>query len=889
MTNQNSQEILEAILQPDGLVLEWKPNKKKYSEVSFRLQQETFRLFNASVTPEWLFHLGFSPTKVELPEALDYWRRIAATFTKKLALTPNLEELRQQATVDITNEQLQDFYLNAPLFQGEDYLTTNYLHQIWQSLTTTFQRLIKSYKGTVEEFLHSHRPNLELAGRIFFHLVENKKGASAPFAFLATYSTRTGQDGTTRHVPLKNALKEYEGDKNKLLSLLSTVYRAAKQSSFITKLLESGRIFHPLSLSETHALVFLKEVPAYEDAGICCRIPNWWKSKATKVTISISIGDKKPSTLGFEALINCSPQLTIDGTLISHKEAQALLAETHGLALIKNRWVEVDREQLQKTLEAYENAQTLLDDGLSIREAMRLLLNPGAIQDATEMTTEITFGNWFADIAQKLQNPQLVRQKKPNSNFKASLRPYQQLGLNWLTLLDSLNFGACLADDMGLGKTIQVLAFLSTVCKSKSHPSLLILPASLLGNWRDEIERFYPSLKHYILHSSAIGTKSRKQLSETELKNYELIITTYGMAQRSEWLHNHHWHYVILDEAQAIKNPGTRQSRAVKKLKCINRLALTGTPVENRLADLWSLFDFLNPGLLGSNSEFKKIARNIQSSENGYSRLRKVITPYILRRLKTDKTIISDLPDKVEMKTYSTLSKKQVIIYQDLVGELKKSLEDLDGIQRRGLILASLMKFKQICNHPAQYTGSKDFTPNDSGKFLRLKEVCETIYAKRERVLVFTQFQEMTDALNDFLTNTFQHPGLVIHGSIPVKKRQALVNSFQNSRDYIPYMVLSVKAAGVGLNLTRANHVIHFDRWWNPAVENQATDRAFRIGQSRNVIVHKFVTKGTIEEKIDQMLQAKTTLSEQIVSASGENWITEMSNTELTELFTLSL
>ena len=392
-----------------------------------------------------------------------------------------------------------------------------------------------------------------------------------------------------------------------------------------------------------------------------------------------------------------------------------------------------------------------------------------------------------------------------------------------------------------------------------------------------------------VVHGSAIGAKARDGVPASELRKHELVITTYGMVQRNDWLRAADWEYAILDEAQAIKNPGTRQTRAVKKLKARNRLILTGTPVENRLQDLWSLFDFLNPGLLGTAAEFKKIANAMRKDRAGYARLRRVVSPYILRRLKTDRSIITDLPEKVEMKTYAELARKQIVLYRKLVADLQETLEDAEGMQRRGLVLASLLRFKQICNHPDQYTGSGAFQEADSGKFGRLREVCETILARREHALVFTQFREIVDPLDRFLTAVFGRQGLVLHGGVPVKKRHERVETFQTSRDYIPYLVLSVKAAGVGLNLTRANHVVHFDRWWNPAVENQATDRAFRIGQSRNVIVHKFVCKGTVEEKIDTMIADKTALGDQIVGATGENWVTEMSNAELTDLFALRL
>ena len=313
---------------------------------------------------------------------------------------------------------------------------------------------------------------------------------------------------------------------------------------------------------------------------------------------------------------------------------------------------------------------------------------------------------------------------------------------------------------------------------------------------------------------------------------------------------------------------------------------MTGTPVENRLSDLWSLFDFVNSGLLGTSKEFKAFSKGLADHPDGYGKLRQMLQPFILRRVKSDKAIISDLPDKIEVKAWAELSKKQLVLYQQVITTISENLENATGIQRKGLVLGALMKFKQICNHPDQYTGTGSYLAKDSGKFKRLEEICTAIYAKRERVLVFTQFKELTEPLACFLAEIFERDGLVLHGSVPVAKRKKIVEAFQDD-DYIPFMVLSLKAGGVGLNLTRANHVIHFDRWWNPAVENQATDRAFRIGQQKNVMVHKFISKGTIEEKIDNMLMKKAALADDVVASSGETWLTEMDNAELTELFTL--
>jgi SNF2 family DNA or RNA helicase len=415
--------------------------------------------------------------------------------------------------------------------------------------------------------------------------------------------------------------------------------------------------------------------------------------------------------------------------------------------------------------------------------------------------------------------------------------------------------------------------------------SLLVVPASLIANWKTELQKFAPTLSFLIAHPSekTSGT-DQPQKNDTEVP--DLHITTYGMLSRTEWLRKQDWDLVILDEAQAIKNSGTRQSRTVKELKTTARVAMTGTPVENRLSDLWSLFDFLNPGLLGTAKTFAELVKKMESGSS-YQSLRTLVAPYILRRLKTDKRVISDLPEKVEMPVFCTLSREQAALYEQVIRDLAQALEDADGMKRRGLVLAQLMKLKQLCNHPAQLRGTGDYEPGLSGKFQRLSALCEELAERQEKALVFTQFREITGPLAQFLEQVFGRPGLVLHGGTAVSQRQRLVESFNRS-DGPPVFVLSLKAGGTGLNLTAASHVIHFDRWWNPAVENQATDRAFRIGQRRNVLVHKFVCRGTVEEKIDAILTEKASMAGEVIDGA-EMLLTEMSNEQLLDFVKLDI
>jgi non-specific serine/threonine protein kinase len=447
---------------------------------------------------------------------------------------------------------------------------------------------------------------------------------------------------------------------------------------------------------------------------------------------------------------------------------------------------------------------------------------------------------------------------------------------------------------MGLGKTMQVLALLLALRRRvPGRASILVAPASLLDNWMAEIERFAPGLKVQIAHPSAMPSGELQVFGPDKVEGLDLVLTSYGTLLRVPGFAKIPWKLAILDEAQAIKNPGSRQTRAAKQLDAEARIALTGTPVENRLGDLWSIFDFINPGLLGSAKQFGSFTKRLASREhNPYGPLRDLVRPYILRRMKTDKNVISDLPDKTEVKAFCRLTRKQAALYQEAVTELARELErqaaDEEAMKRRGMILAYLMRFKQICNHPSQWLGDGDWAEAGSGKFPRLREIAEVIATRQEKMLVFTQFREVTAPLSSFLGSVFGRPGLVLHGETPVKQRRTLVERFQQD-DTIPFFVISLKAGGFGLNLTAASHVVHFDRWWNPAVENQATDRAFRIGQTKNVLVHKFVCRGTVEEKIDALMDSKKKLSQDLLDGGGELLLTEMKDEELLKLVSLDL
>lgn len=872
IARKNDNKELIAVFLADGFLLDNEITAGKSLYINDRLLEDSkANLLRA------LFYFGFEDNKPEMSPSISFVHNIAFRFIQTLSRNPDIEFTR--AASDIGNDDLTGILERIPFAIGIENIDEAWIRRIWNGLSIEFGKQIIDYKGTVAEFLTSYSAKLNVAGRVFFHLVENKKD-ELPFAFLATYSTKNVKNSKVSHVPLKNALMEYKEDSELLLKLLSTVSRAADQSELISEFVESGELFSPLKLTSDEAYIFLKEIPLYEECGILCRIPNWWRKKTNSLRISIKIGENEPSKVGMDAILEFNPSLALGDTDITREEIETLLSQSNGLSFIKGKWVEVDRERLQATLLAFDKACEMADgESFSLADAMRFQLNTSALSgiDIEDVDIGITNGEWLSSVRNRLQNPTEIKKVSPGKNFTCTLRHYQQTGLDWLATMKNFGFGALLADDMGLGKTIQILALLEYLRKGSDVKTLLVIPASLIGNWEKEITKFAPKLRYSVLHAKN---------TEIKLEESDIFITTYGMTARLEGLKDINWALLIIDEAQAIKNHGTKQAKAIKQLKSQFRIAMTGTPIENRLSELWSLFDFLNTGLLGTAKEFTELVKGMQAADN-YTKIRNVISPFILRRLKTDKTVISDLPDKIELKEYAGLSKKQVVLYKNLVKEIQDKLESTEGIERKGLILASIMKLKQICNHPDQYLGGQEFELEHSGKFEKLSEICETIREKRERVLIFTQFREMTEPLSQYLEEIFGRKGLVLHGGTPIKKRSELVEQL-NGQEYVPFMVLSLKAGGVGLNLTGANHVIHFDRWWNPAVENQATDRAFRIGQKHNVMVHKFITTGTIEEKIDSMIEGKQKLASEIVVASGENWITEMSNDELMNLFVLN-
>ncbi len=853
-------------------------------------------------TGEGLFSLAAIKSNADLSPSLQYWRSFASQYLSERCLLTPAEPHQPDPIEPFTDGETGPLLLSAPPMRGAEYLSAEVLQDLRSTLDNWVCEQIQTFDG-LDAFLSKNAPHWHQVGRVCFHLAENKNDLDYPFAFMTTYAPELSAQGRVRHQPLSRALQEYAGTKNKkaLIRLLSPVQLAAESSPVIKKLIDSGDLYHPLAWTPAEAYQFLKDAALYEQCGVVVRLPDWWK-KRSRPRIGITIGDNKKKNFNADSLLDFKLQIALGDESLSKAELKKLMATENGLTFIKGQWVEVDQEKLNEALAHWKKVEAEAGmGGLTFVEGMRLLAGASADlgHDEIEESREWSFvqpGKWLSSQLEDLRSPAQMKAADPGKALKASLRPYQQEGVNWLRLLSRLGLGACLADDMGLGKTMQIIALLLVEKKRLSkHPALLVLPASLLTNWQTELARFAPSLRCLFLHSSQFNkTFNKKALAAmaddpAALHNIDLVLTTYGTLMRQEWLQQKSWQLLVLDEAQAIKNPSSRQTKAVKQIKAASRIALTGTPIENRLSDLWSLFDFLNPGLLGSAKRFKGFVKSLADREHDqYAPLRNLVSPYILRRMKTDRSIISDLPEKTELSAYCGLSKIQAAHYQRTVTELANAIENLEGMKRRGLILASLMRFKQICNHPSQLLGDGEYNPKQSGKFQRLASLCEEIASRQEKLLVFTQFREMTAPLADFLAQQFGQPGLILHGGTPIKQRQKRVERFQDEAGP-PFFVLSLKAGGTGLNLTQASHVIHFDRWWNPAVENQATDRAFRIGQKKNVLVHKFVCQGTIEEKIDAMITEKTTLATDILEGGTETLLTEMNNEALIDLVSLDI
>jgi SNF2 family DNA or RNA helicase len=699
---------------------------------------------------------------------------------------------------------------------------------------------------------------------------------------------------------LKTLNRRFDQPQEKLLAGLGYASR------LFEPLRDSLKVAKPvrLRLSGSEAFDFLREsAPLLEASGFGVLVPPWWNKPGTRLGVRLKMGSTKgpgadvisKSNMSFTNIIRYKWELSIGDTTLTKEEFDALVALKSPLVQIRGQWVQLDAEQIEAAIHFWENQS--LEAEIDLPQVLRMGL--GATDTVDGLPVEgVEFEGWLAGWMERFTRTEKLTELSQPQGLQAQLRPYQLYGYAWLDFLRRWGMGACLADDMGLGKTIQTIAMLLREQEEQGSlpgPVLLICPTSVVANWDKEVQRFAPSLTT-LLHQG--GDRLRDKAFCQRAKKTDMVLTSYAIARRdAETFKKLDWFGLVLDEAQNIKNPQAQQTRAIRQFPAQFRLALTGTPVENRLSELWSIMHFLNPGFLGSRQGFRAnfgLPIERYGNEQATVRLRKMVSPFILRRVKTDPTVIQDLPDKQEMKVYCNLSEEQATLYESVVQSALQEVAEADGIHRKGLVLGMLMKLKQICNHPAQFLHQigegrpldVDKETSRSGKLARLSEMLEEAVTVGDRVLIFTQFAEMGHLLKKHLQERLGVATMFLYGGSPAKKRAAMIERFQEEPNGPPIFILSLKAGGTGLNLTQANHVFHFDRWWNPAVEDQATDRAFRIGQKRNVQVHKFVCGGTMEEMIDDMIEGKKALAQSIV-AGGENWLTELSTAELRELVTL--
>ena len=674
-------------------------------------------------------------------------------------------------------------------------------------------------------------------------------------------------------------------------SLLLGLGQAAGISTRVASSLEAVRP-DGFSLGTEEAYDFLsEEALALEEAGFGVLLPSWWARKGAGLRLSARAKIRAPELqsesgiLSLDTIADVDWDVALGDQRITMDEVEALARMKAPLVRLRGQWIALSSTEIQ---EAFRFWQSRSGQQSTLRDVVQMQIGAAASGDGPELDGVESSGHLSDLLAQLGGDDTAFADIDPPSAFVGALRPYQARGYAWLWFLRRWGLGGCLADDMGLGKTIQALALIQRDWESGNDaPTLLVCPTSVINNWTKEAARFTPDLPVMVHHGPR---RARGAAFHAKAERHAIVITSYGLLQRDiEFLRERPWRGVALDEAQQIKNPETAQARAARSLNAGYRVALTGTPVENHLGDLWSIMDFLNPGFLGTPAEFKRnffIPIHVERDEDAAQRLRRATGPFMLRRLKTDRTIIKDLPEKFEGKTYCSLTAEQASLYRAVLLDTEESLQHAEGIDRRGLILAALTRLTQVCNHPAHFLGDDSASDGRSGKLNRLTEMIEEVLAGNERALVFTRFVTMGEILQRHLQSVFGREVLFLHGGVSKARRDRMVDRFHEA-DGPPLFVLSLRAGGTGLNLTAANHVFHFDRWWNPAVENQATDRAYRIGQERNVQVHKFICAGTLEDRIDELIDSKREIAEQVV-AGGERWLTELSNDDLRAVLTLS-
>lgn len=727
--------------------------------------------------------------------------------------------------------------------------------------------------------------------RLCFRLEEPADGAHAGGAWFVRYLLQSRDDpslivSAAEVWDGRTAVLDRSGPNAKEFLLLS-LGQASGICRGVTAGLKDARLEgHAVGTPEAYEFLAV-EAAALEQAGYGIMLPSWWTSKSARAKLAARVNVQTPKTKGYgglslEAIMRFKWQVALGGQAVTLEELEEIAGMKSSLVRVRGQWMEVSASEIQSAIRFLKKGKGKAQFMDVIRMALGAEETPGGLEiDGVESTGRL------AEVLGQLDGTTEIKSLEQPEGFSGTLRPYQVRGYSWLSFLRRWGLGGCLADDMGLGKTIQTLALVQRDWQECNRPVLLVCPTSVLDNWHREAARFAPGLPVMVHHGTG---RMRGAAFKKAAGKHAIVVTSYGLVHReSDMLCKVGWGGVVLDEAQNIKNPETKQARAVRSLEAEYRLALTGTPVENNVGDLWSIMEFLNPGFLGTREEFqRKFFVPIQAKQDpgAAERLKRATGPFILRRLKTDKSIISDLPEKMEAKVFCHLTEEQASLYASVLDECMRSLHESEGIQRKGIILSTISKLKQVCNHPAQFLSDGSGIPGRSGKLARLTEMLEEVVESGYRALVFTQFAEMGHMLKRHLQETFGLEVLFLHGGVSRGQRTRMVERFQNDPDGPQIFILSLKAGGTGLNLTAASHVFHFDRWWNPAVEDQATDRIFRIGQKRNVQIHKFVCAGTLEEKIDGMIERKVKVARMVVG-TGEKWLTEMSDNDLRDMLSL--
>lgn len=815
-----------------------------------------------------------------------------------------MQHLRQLRTGDDTAPQISAPQAAAwlegmpPVYGGS--VSAGMLAEWFGSLEAALAWQAERELTTPEKWLEGLGEGWQQLGKLCFHLAENGgEGAEThPFAFLATFIHRAGQDGKPRHAPLAIARQLYANDASTLTALLRPLQAAAAGNPFLHELINSGSIYKPCAWGPRQAYDFLESLPLLEQAGIETRMVNLWQSRPPRVELEVQLqptgsNTQKPDrtpALNISTLLRFSPRVVLGNYALTEAELEELLAGEDGLIRFRGEWVRLDREKLEKLLNSWRQATRMAAGGIPLLAGLRWLMGkhsntlpdiPPPDEDGMRAIASPALQEALQRLCFSPQEPQLP------APLGSLLRPYQKEGVRFLLGVTEAGFGACLADDMGLGKTLQVIAWLAHLHATgglEERAALIVAPASLIANWQEELRKFAPQLNTMVLHPDMLSRQDAAYLQKNPawlLRRAHVALTTYGMATRlAELLAAESLPALVLDEAQAIKNAGSQRTRSIMQLCSPRRVALTGTPVENSLSELRSLFHFLTPGLLGSEKEFNTL---VQKMGTDYTPLRRLVRPFMLRRLKTDPALLPELPPKTELPAYCLLTPEQTRLYAREVEKLQSIIHEPDPQTRLTLLLPILSHLKQICNHPAQYLGESYYDPAQSGKMTRLGHLARQIASAGDTALIFTQYRSMMEPLHDFLAGIFGVPGLVLHGGTPIAERQRLVRQFQHPGGP-PFFLLSLKAAGTGLTLTRARHVIHFDRWWNPAVENQASDRAYRIGQQNPVIIHPLICRGTIEENIHSMLTRKRDMADKLLAGGLEKLLLNLSPQELCEL-----